>query len=69
MLADRYVKGVLSVIALALVAIAAHLWRAVPPKTPAVRRPHARPAGAEAPRPAPADPTEIPALTTTRGIP
>jgi len=28
MLADRYVKGVLTVIALALVAIAAHLWRA-----------------------------------------
>ena len=27
MLADRYVKGVLSVIALALVAIAAHLWQ------------------------------------------
>jgi hypothetical protein len=27
MLADRYVKGVLTVIALALVAIAAHLWR------------------------------------------
>ena len=28
MLADRYVKGVLTVIALALVAIAAHLWQA-----------------------------------------
>ena len=28
MLADRYVKGVLTVIAAALVAIAAHLWRA-----------------------------------------
>jgi len=27
MLADRYVKGVLTVIALALVAIAAHLWQ------------------------------------------
>jgi hypothetical protein len=27
MLADRYVKGALTVIALALVAIAAHLWR------------------------------------------
>lgn len=27
MLADRYIKGVLTVIALALVAIAAHLWQ------------------------------------------
>ena len=41
MLADRYVKGVLTVIALALVAIAAHLWQgqlrpgAVDAQTPA----------------------------------
>jgi len=41
MLADRYVKGLLTVIALALVAIAAHLWQgqlrpgAVDAQTPA----------------------------------
>ena len=41
MLADRYVKGVLTVIALALVAIAAHLWQG-----------QLRPAAVDAPTPA-----------------